>query len=304
MTRNDPKENKLLDELRGDAPAGDGTFGFMDADDGTKIFYEYWTPRHVHADRAVVCYHGMAAHSRYFSLIADALTPHGIAVAVMDYRGHGLSEGLLGDLTDPAPIVADAKKFLKFARRLFPGIPLFTLGESMGGAVSILVNADPPEEISGMALLAPAVAPAYKVTGPQVLYGIPYALSFLVRPGARVIRVSGNEPGSMRNPLNIRYDQEDPLHLKYVSPRYILNVKSLVDQAREKGPESITAPALIFQGGMDNAVDHRATKKFFERLKSPDKTFKFYPDAPHCMISDPDVCVEMRAILRDWILSH
>src|SRR6218665_1502264 len=81
--------------------------------------------------------HGMAEYGQRYQPIAEILCGHGFVVSVHDQRGHGnavASNEELG-LTPPQWFeqqVEDMQLVVQKYRKLFPGIPLFILGHSMG----------------------------------------------------------------------------------------------------------------------------------------------------------------------------
>ena len=299
----DPRFDALRDDVRGERPRAASAWDHFTCGDGCKLFFEEWMPA-APCSRMVLCFHGMAAHSRYFALLADALTPHGIGVFAYDYRGHGLSDGPRGVIPDAARLVADARQIYAFVQSRHPGTPLFTFGESMGGAMNANLILSSPAGLRGAVFAAPAIAPAFRLPLAQMLLFPVYGLAALFAPGARIVKLTGQERQGMNNDLNVAYDQNDPLHLSYGCMRYLRNVKRLMDAARHKTPEALRGPTLVFQGGCDAAVSPQATRQFFDAVQATDKTLKFYDDAKHCMLTDPVHGPLLTGTLIDWLISH
>jgi acylglycerol lipase len=304
MDTKHPKYNEDFLKLRLNPRAGDGNHEYFTCKDGTRLFLQYWLPEGGDPKRVVICLHGMSAQGWYYSLIADELVPHGVAVYVPDLRHHGMSGGKPGDSPNLGIIVDDVRQLAEWVRARHPGAKLFTLGESMGGAININLAIDAPQATDGIVLIAPAIKPAMKFTLKDIFLTPFYLLVLIIHSGWRVIKVTGTEPLGMRNPDNIRYDQNDPLHLKYVSPRFLLGVKKMMDRGAKEGPEKIKIPSLIIQGGMDVAVSAQGTREFHEKLTSTDKTFKFFPEGFHCMQTDPICAAELRSTIKEWVLAH
>lgn len=302
MAASDPKADEHFDRMRGDAPAGQGETGCFAADDGCKLFTETWLPKAA-PKKMLLCFHGMGGHGRYYAMIADVLVPLGIGVVAMDYRGHGLSEGERGDIPAPARLVADGKQFIAHIKDKFPGVPMFTLGESMGGAVSPNVVMTNPG-VSGMVLFAPAVGLAYKFPLKDILMAPFYLLLLLFAPGAKLIYTGGHEHEGMNCEKNIEYDRNDRFHLTHVCIRYLRNLKWLIDNAAKNAARSISVPTLIFQGGRDNGIDPRAVRRFFDALPAADKSFVFFDEAKHCMVTDPVFGPQLKSQLAEWLAAH
>jgi acylglycerol lipase len=81
----------------------------------------------------------------------------GYAAYGVDYEGHGKSEGLQGYIPDFDVLVADVDAFFVsiVASTTNTELPRFLLGESMGGAVALLVHRTRPSYWTGAVLVAP-----------------------------------------------------------------------------------------------------------------------------------------------------
>lgn len=282
----DARFDALRDNVRGSRPRAASEWEYFTSGDDTRLFVERWMPPEP-PERVALCFHGMSAHGRYYALLADALVPRGIGVVACDMRGHGLSDGARGDIEDPKRLVADARQVYAAVRARYPQAALFTVGESMGGALNANLAMSAPAGLRGAIFLSPAIAPALHMPLSLLVMLPVYALAAVFASRAKIVRVSGREREGMNNDLNVDYDRNDPLHIHFACIRYMRGVKWLMDQARAGGPQSLGGPILIFQGGNDAAVSPAATKQFFEALRSQDKTLKFYDKAKHCMLSDP-----------------
>lgn len=302
-----PKHNDDFEvvrkSLKAAGAAGEGKYEHLTLTDGSKMFLQYWLPEGKEPERVLVALHGAGAHGWYFALMADALAPKGIAVYSPDHRNHGLSDGLKGDMPNSLKILEDVKTVVSFVRAKHPKAKIFTIGESMGGIININYVMDNQDGLTGMALLAPAVKPPATFSLVQMLKLPFYLFALIVSRKWRVIKMYGEEHIGMRNPDNIKYDRNDPLHLKYVSTRYMLGIKKLMDRAAKGGAEKIKVPALVVQGGADRGVNPKGTREFFNKLPSADKEFVFYPNAFHCMMSDPD-CADLFDRIHAWMEAH
>ena len=97
------------------------------------------------------------AAARSHAAAGGFLTERGVASYAYDQRGFGGAPDH-GMWPGTETLVADLGTAVKVIRKRHPGIPLFLLGESMGGAVILVAMAgtDPPD-VDGVILSAPAV---------------------------------------------------------------------------------------------------------------------------------------------------
>ena len=135
------------------------------ANDGTILPVRRWRPEKSAARAVLIALHGFNDYSNFFDDAGKYLARHGIRSYAYDQRGfgaspgHGLWPGIQG-------LTGDLKQFTRLVRERHPDIPLYLLGESMGGAVIMVAATDParPPDISpgalkadGIILAAPAV---------------------------------------------------------------------------------------------------------------------------------------------------
>ena len=142
--------------------------------DGSQLSLRRWE-----ADSApkavIVALHGMGDHSNAFDMPGIFWAQAGITTLAYDQRGFGRSanpgvwagaEAMRDDLSDAVAA----------ARLRYPGVPVFALGESMGGAVLLTALASQtPPQIDGAVLSAPAVwsRADMPLTYRTALFGVP-----------------------------------------------------------------------------------------------------------------------------------
>jgi acylglycerol lipase len=297
------KHNPLFDRIRGDRSIGDGTATWLTMRDGTRIFIQEWRPAEK-PRRAVVCFHGASGQGQYFALIADILTPRGASVFVADYRGHGMSEGPRGDFKSFQQLLDDCHEVVDSVRERLPGVPIIILGESMGGAMAVNYAAQHPEETAGLVLFSPALLFRKSAIPLDQLIRLPYyLLSVAVTPGRPIIKMTGQEHLGIKNPIHVEFDKTDPYHLKYISPRYFLQLNKYMNIGLKTCAPKIKAPTIIFQGESDPGIDPAGAKLFLERLAATDKDVVLYPKGLHVLLTDPD-CPDIAERLAGWFDKH
>ena len=80
----------------------------------------------------------------------------GIALVMIDYEGHGRSDGTLGLVMNWDELVNDVSTFFKeTVDSQFSDRKIFLMGESMGGAVAFCVYKQMPELYAGVNFICP-----------------------------------------------------------------------------------------------------------------------------------------------------
>lgn len=112
------------------------------ADDGTRL-HGWWLPARGDARGVVVHFHGNAANITNHIALTAWLPTAGYHLFMFDYRGYGRSEGRVtraGTVQDGHAAVAWAA-----TRAQALGLPLYAYGQSLGGAVAVVVVAERTE---------------------------------------------------------------------------------------------------------------------------------------------------------------
>ena len=98
----------------------------------------------------VVCLPGMGDLRSVYRFTVPALVDAGYRVASLDLRGHGDSDDGF-DAYDDVALAADTLALID----QLGGGPAVIVGNSMGAAAGVLVAADHPDKVAGLALLGP-----------------------------------------------------------------------------------------------------------------------------------------------------
>lgn len=102
------------------------------AKDGLYLHARRWEPDS--GLKGVVCLvHGFGEHTGRYLHVAGHLAGAGYALVAFDQRGHGKSGGQRGHAPSYEVMMDDMDLLLDGAHRLYPGLPLFLYGHSMGG---------------------------------------------------------------------------------------------------------------------------------------------------------------------------
>ena len=111
----------------------------------------------------ILALHGFNDYSNSFEGPGEAWAKQGIAIYAYDQRGFGRSDNP-GVWAGAEAMRADLNDAVAAARARYPGVPVFVLGESMGGAVMLTALASAAAPRAG-ASNASADAPILNVDG-------------------------------------------------------------------------------------------------------------------------------------------
>ena len=245
----------MAEQRRRDSFSGEG---------GVEIHWQCWLPE-VKPRAAVVIAHGVSEHSDRYSHVAARLVREGFAAYALDHRGHGDSEGPRAVIDRLSNAVEDVDTLVGIARDENPGVPVFLLGHSMGGAIAVEYAINRQDHIDALAVSAPATdldaASRLELAASRVLSA--------VAPKAGVFKVDAE--GVSRDPQVVRDYVEDPrvFHGK-LPARTVSEIAQAVQTMPERVP-GIRLPLLVMLGTADPIVPPRAGRMVHELAGSPDK---------------------------------
>jgi pimeloyl-ACP methyl ester carboxylesterase len=102
--------------------------------------------------------HGLNSAADFMAHIANAAVRHGIETCSMDHRPFGRSTSAKrGNFDSVDTLVEDILSYLHHIQLTYPKLPIFLVGESLGGHISLIVSRMKREEIAGIVLLAPLI---------------------------------------------------------------------------------------------------------------------------------------------------
>ncbi|MCC7166764.1 MAG: lysophospholipase [Rhodospirillales bacterium] len=227
--------------------------------------------------------HGMNDYGRAFEAPGAALAAKGIGVTAYDQRGFGRAPKR-GLWAGTEAMAADLTAAARLLRARDPGLPLYLLGESMGGAVALaaLASADPPP-VEGAILSAPGVwGRATMGVGPRALLWITAHLM----PWAEL---SGRELGRMPsdNIEMLRALARDPHIIKETRVETVHGLVDLMDAALA-GASRVTAPLLVLYGEKDQIIPPEALDRLLAALpaKPLRQRFALYENGWHMLMRD------------------
>ena len=256
---------------------------------GMKLFTCRWLPANARPIKALVfmC-HGYAVEcSVTMRGTGVRLAQAGYAVYGMDYEGHGKSDGLRGYVPSFDVLLGDCDAYFTavVVANQSPQLPRFLLGESMGGAVALLLHRARPSYWAGAVL----VAPMCKITEemkphPAVIKVLEAVTRFIptwkVVPTRNVIgaayRTQAKRDEIRRNPYC--YKGRPRLKTAHELLRASLRVESEV-------LTQVTLPFLVVHGGGDRVTDPSVSQLLCREAPSTDKTLKLYPGMWHALTS-------------------
>ncbi len=223
--------------------------------DGQVLPLRIWRPKEGSPKAVIIALHGFNDYSGFFDAPGKFLAGKGFLSYAYDQRGFGEAPGR-GYWPGSDALAADLAAMTGLIRERHPGLPLYLLGESMGGAVvmTLMIRPGAPR-VNGVILAAPAVwgrtaMPFYQR---WTLALAAYTVPFMTVTG-RGLEIHPSDNIEMLRKLS-----RDPLVIKETRIDAIHGLTNLMDRALAAAA-AFRTPALILYGKKDEVVPGEATR--------------------------------------------
>lgn len=247
----------------------------------------------------IVVVHGLGEHGGRYDGFADVMAACGISTFCCDLRGHGASEGRRGHVRNFEHYLQDIDRFRREVEGLVDlRLPLFLLGHSMGGLITLRYLEEYDSPFRGAVLSSPWLGtampvPRWKVTAANALSKVLPALPFS----------NGLEPERLsRDPDVVRAYEEDPLVHDVITPRLYAEASAAMGLALHRS-DRMGVPLFFALAGSDRVVDTQRSLAFARSIPGTDVTIKVYPGHYHELLNEPDRTAIIRDV-REWIAAR
>ena len=203
------------------------------------------------------------------------------SVALLDFRGHGQSDGRRWHVDAFSDYLADIDAFLaRLCRDGYAG-KLFVAAHSMGALIAARWGVDHWREPAGFVLSSPYLRLALR---PPLMKVMAARLMGKVVPWLPV--ATGLDLAALTaDPELQAWTAHDPLYGRTTTPRWFDEAtRAQADVAARA--EEFRAPLLVLVGGADTIADPAAARRFVEAARSRDRTLVTYPGFRHELFNE------------------
>jgi alpha-beta hydrolase superfamily lysophospholipase len=233
----------------------------------------------------ILALHGFNDYSAGLELPGHGLARRGFAVYAYDQRGFGATPQH-GVWPGSEQMIADLRTAAHLLREKYPGLPLYLLGESMGGAVVMAgaVEPDPPSA-DGLILVSPAI------WGWQTQSGFNRAaIDLAVHAAPRMTVVpTGLRLKASSNRQALIALARDPLVIKETRVDTAYGLIDLMTRAYDAASKLTTPRYLVLYGGNEEILSKGAVASMLRQLPDlpPDRArIALYPKGYHLLLRD------------------
>lgn len=270
--------------------------GFV-ASDGATLAVTIWdtpSPRAV-----IVALHGMGDYANAFAMPGPEWAERGITTVAIDQRGFGRN-ATRGIWPGAETMRRDFADLVMAAQTRFPGVPVYGLGESMGGAVILSsLAADHPPPVAGIILVAPAVWA--RTDMPWAYRAMLWALHQIAP--SMTLTGKGLKIWPSDNIEMLRAYSRDPLVIKETRVDAVWGLVNLMDDARAAPTHLKDTPPILFLYGAHDQIVPATPTEATVRALGPAADVHVFPDGYHMLMRDTHGAI-VRKTVADWVLDR
>ncbi|KAG2619782.1 caffeoylshikimate esterase-like [Panicum virgatum] len=263
---------------------------------GVQLFTCGWLPASSSPKALVFLCHGYGMEcSDFMRACGIKLATAGYGVLGIDYEGHGKSMGARCYIQKFDNLVADCDRFFKSicAMEDYRNKSRFLYGESMGGAVALLLHRKDPTFRDGAVLVEPMCKISEKVKPHPVVITLLTQVEDII-PKWKIVPTKDVIDSAFKDPVKREKIRKNKL-IYQDKPR----LKTALEMLRtsmdvEDSLSEVRMPFFILHGEADTVTNPDVSRALYERAASTDKTIKLYPGMWHGLTAgEPDENVEL-----------
>lgn len=247
--------------------------------DGTRLRLKKWQAEKT--DIVLLGVHGFNDHAGAFEAVGEWMRTRGVTTYAYDQRGFGANKPR--GIWAPSSVLAqDLRIVAQLVKQKHPLKPLYIVGLSMGGAVTIKAYAQAlPTQIEGVILAAPAVW-GWRAMNPFLQSGL--WLSAHTVPWYSATGEGLGKQASDNIPM-LRALGKDPLFIKETRIDAVYGLVGLMDEAYDLAPK-LRVPSLYLYGSKDEIVPPDPSKKVMASMTGSQHRKVIYKDGWHMLLRD------------------
>jgi len=246
-----------------------------------RIKYQYWLPAETLLANLLIV-HGIGEHCGRYKNVINYLLPRGIACYALDHQGHGRSGGKRGHVPHFSDFARDVEKLRVLTTPLYKDKPLYILGHSMGGLITLnYLLLYPQSPVAGIIFSSPAFALSVQVPSWKYKLGklmLKIAPSFTMSNGIKSDDLSNDKQ------VVDSYDRDELVHGRISAAMFFTMLD--VMQNGQNQATSITRPLILMVGENDHIISKEGAIRLFSLFGAKDKTSYVCADAKHELFNE------------------
>lgn len=303
-------------------------FYFDSRDNDTKLHAVRWMPDSENVAGIVQIVHGMAEYVERYEELATYLTDRNFVVTGEDHLGHGKSvpeggqQGYFCEQDPATVVVRDVHRLKKMTQELYPGVPYFILGHSMGSFITRNYICRYGTGIDGALILGTGMQSAGLLLASKTVAAIEGAFGGQRHVSRMMDKAAFGAYNRRIAEKRTDYDwlsrdaERVDAYIADPDCGFVFTVngfKTLFELiSRAKKPENLRKipaelPIFMASGAEDPVGNYgKGVEKAYRSLQGVgvrDLTLKLYPEDRHELMNEPDR-EQVMADIAEWLTKH
>ncbi len=253
--------------------------GFLELKAGIRVYWQRYQPPSPRA--TVMILPGGGDHSGRYPGLTSALVRAGFTCALLDFRGHGKSNGRRWHVDGFSDYLEDLGAFAAKVRAEAAGQKVFVVGHSQGGLVAALWGLAPGRGVDGFVLSSPYLELALKPPLAKVVAArlVGRLVPFLSVPTGLAMAALTSDPEMQV------WTERDPLYGRRTTPRWFEESGRAQVETLRRARE-FAYPLLVLTGTADTIAAPHAGRAFVQAASSADKEHRSYEGFRHELFNE------------------
>ncbi len=248
----------------------------------------------------LVCVHGLGLHKGCYRQFAERMTKLGWGIYAVDVRGFGsfmtMPKGARH--VDFEGCMGDVREAIELVRQTHPGMPVYLVGESMGGGIAFQAASRYADMVNGVISACPA-SKRQK------------SMSAAVRVGANLL--TGKHHMDIKPILVNQSTQKeelrqtwlhDPLGRFEMDPMELIHFQLFMDGNYHAAKKMTKTPVIILQGQDDKLVNGKSQEGLIKDIPHQDKMLVYVEHSEHLILEEGQFNDAVIATVSEWLDAH
>ncbi len=261
--------------------------------------YRSWIPRKEKPRIILLCIHALGFSSNSYDDFGRRMAASGIPTFALDVRGFGEW------MKDPAQAhmdfeacLSDVEQAMKTLHKAYPKLPVFLVGESMGGAIAIQATARYPDQANG---LISAVPSATSRGGGMLKTGMVVVFRSATSPTSKIDMSQVVIDGSTSNLALRQKIEDDPSNRMELSRKEIAQFEKFMKATHDAAPLVERTPVIVLVAYKDKLVTPSGSVDLFTEMTTSQKLMIGDGESGHLMLEEGQMTKEIERILKNWL---
>jgi alpha-beta hydrolase superfamily lysophospholipase len=261
-----------------------------------------WIDNSVKPRGALLCVHGLGLHKGTYEAFGERMAKLGWPTYAMDVRGFGSFQSMPGTATrtvDFEGCLQDVRAALEFVHQAHPGLPVFIVGESMGGGIALQATARYPQLVSGLISSVPGAA-RYHQAADSVKVGFKMLTGAHKNMDVTKIVV---DRSTQDQELRDRWLKDDLARFQ-LSPLELMQFQNFMNDNDRMARKITNTPVLMISGEKDQLVKGKDQQKLIYEIPCKDSVQVYVDYAEHLILEENAFHDDIIQVIDAWLADH